>query len=64
MDKIDKCSKCGQGVIELVPLHDDDQKHTGKMLCFKCKREARENGEPLTSKPIFRLTPVKPLVMA
>lgn len=39
------CPNCKRRMrIELVPLSDSDQAHTGKMGCRECKREIK-NGK-------------------
>lgn len=48
MDNLEKCPRCKKGVIELIPLYDNDQTHKKEQVCVFCKRKARKNGLPLT----------------
>lgn len=53
MTELDKCPRCKRGVIELVPLYDDDQEHKQEMCCIDCKKKARKNGTPRVLYPAF-----------
>jgi len=36
------CKTCNRVVIKLVPMYDNDQKHTNYMLCIDCKRAIKK----------------------
>jgi len=33
-----RCKKCKRIATKLVPLKDNDQNHTGKLMCKSCKK--------------------------
>lgn len=37
------CPMCNKVAIQLVPMQDSDQAHTGQMACVTCKRKIRAN---------------------